>query len=68
MSSCDPSQKHRLWKKSIPLKARFKYGFFARHTSNSEPTKPEPQGKVKVRAKRDEELDVDVESSDVSPV
>jgi hypothetical protein len=68
MSSCDPSQKRRLWKKSTPLKKRFKRVFFARPTSNSEPTKPEPQGKVKVRAKRDEEHDVDVESSDVSPV
>jgi hypothetical protein len=45
-------------KEFIPLKARLKRRFFARHASssplqapaNSEPTQPEPQGKGKVRA------------------
>jgi hypothetical protein len=58
---------------SIPLKARLKRRFFARHASNSplqapansEPTKPKPQGKGKVGAEGgDEEHNV----NDVSPV
>ncbi|KAJ8580182.1 WD40 repeat-like protein [Rhizopogon salebrosus TDB-379] len=68
LSSCDPSPKRHLWNvsfvrslfhspanESIPLKARLKRRFFARHASNSplqtpansEPTKPEQQGKGK---------------------
>ncbi|KAJ8580801.1 WD40 repeat-like protein [Rhizopogon salebrosus TDB-379] len=73
---CDPSPKRRLWNVSfvrslfrspangsIPLKARLKRRFFARHASNSplqapansEPAKPKPQGKGKLGAEGGDE-------------